>query len=217
MPLMHKPEPLTAAPLLDISQLQSPLQQALLRCESELQHIATQADMVMAVANAGSTILWTKASRSMENAAEQVHFVAGGQWAENQVGLNALAQAVKIQKPSHIASSEHQMESIHDWVCYAAPIIDPHTQQVIGVVDLSTKLEQQNRLGIIAAEHCAQIIQKALAEHHKNTLSIRAIDASEVIFANKRLSLSPRQLEILVILVLHPKGLTLESLNCANG
>lgn len=208
-------QPVLAAPLLDISQNQSALQQALSRCQTELQKIATQADMVMAVADAGSTIIWTKASRSMASAAEQVHFVAGGQWAENQVGLNALAQAIKIKQPSSIASDEHPMESIHDWICYAAPIVDPHTQQIVGVVDLSTKLKQQNKLGIIAAEHCAQIIQNSLSEQHKNTLSIRAIDASDVFFANKRLSLSPRQLEILIILVLHPKGLTLDELHQA--
>ena len=34
------------------------------------------------------------------------------------------------------------MESMHDWVCYAAPVIDPYSKQVLGV-DLSTTWKTQ--------------------------------------------------------------------------
>lgn len=36
--------------------------------------------MVMAVADIGSTIIWTTASKSMQKAAEAVNFIEGGCW-----------------------------------------------------------------------------------------------------------------------------------------
>lgn len=209
--------PQTAAPLVDLStrHYQSPLLLALQHCQAELQHIANQADMVLAVADAGSTILWTQSGRSMQQAAEQVHFVAGGQWAESAVGHNALALAIKIAQPSSVIAAEHTMVSICDWVCYAAPIFHPLTQQLIGVIDLSTHFSRQNQLGLIAATHCAQQIQKHLQHQHQHTLTLRALGTPQAHFGTKPLKLTPRQIEVLILLALHPKGLHLDQLHHA--
>ncbi|MDW7640560.1 hypothetical protein RZN38_30300, partial [Klebsiella pneumoniae] len=96
------------------------------------------------------------------------------------------------------------MESIHDWVCYAAPIIDPYSKQTLGVVDLSTTWKNHNTLGILAAERCASIIQSALLEQQRQHLHIRAFSTPQVKFNGKSLLLTPRQIEILTILALCP-------------
>lgn len=49
-------------------------------CQNQLQHITLQSSMVMAVADIGSTIIWTTASKSMQRAAEAVNFIEGGCW-----------------------------------------------------------------------------------------------------------------------------------------
>ncbi len=123
--------------------------------------------MVAAVGDVGSTIIWTAASAQMRNVAERVHFVEGGQWREELVGTNALALSLKTQQASCVFSSEHYMSSLHDWVCYAAPILDPHSKQVLGVIDLSTTWKNHNSLGMLAAERCASLIQNALLESAK--------------------------------------------------
>lgn len=151
----------------------------------------------------------------MQSAAEKVHFIAGGQWAEDMVGTNALALSLKTQQSSCVFSNEHYMESIHDWVCYAAPILDPYSKQVLGVVDLSTTWKKHNTLGVLAAERCASIIQTALIEQQRQRLYIRAFATPQIIFNHKSLVLTPRQVEILVILALCPNGLNLENLHQA--
>ncbi len=209
----------TAAPLIDsihpLLQNSHSLYAALTLCENNLQQIAAQSNMVIALADVGGTIFWTQASRHMRSAAEKVHFVAGGQWGEEHVGTNALALSLKTEQASCVISDEHLMESVYDWVCYAAPIIDPFSKKTIGVIDLSTKLNQRNSLGLIAAEHCAIIIQQALLEHKKQSIYIQALGAQHVFFNNQKIALSPRQIEILTILSLHPQGLTLEQLHQA--
>ncbi|MFG0587893.1 transcriptional regulator [Acinetobacter sp. YQ_14] len=210
------PKERLAAPLLSQnSKNKTSLDMALERCSNELSHIADQSSMVIAVGDVGSTIIWTASSSQMQSAAEKVHFIAGGQWAEDVVGTNALALSLKTQQSSCVFSNEHYMESVHDWVCYAAPIIDPYSKQVLGVVDLSTTWKKHNTLGMLAAERCASIIQTALIEQQRQRLYIRAFATPQIIFNQKSLVLTPRQVEILVILALCPNGLNLENLHQA--
>ncbi len=180
-----------------------------------LRHIAQQSSMVVAVGDIGSTIIWSASSRQMRNAAESVHFVEGGQWREELVGANALALSLKTQQSSCVFSNEHYMSSIHDWVCYAAPIIDPYSKHVLGVIDLSTTWKNHNSLGLLAAERCASIIQTALLEYQRQQLYIRAFGVPQVHFNGKVMVLTPRQIEILTILALCPQGMTLDTLHQA--
>ena len=209
------PENRSAAPLVSLAQQKSALHQALQHCAADLKHIAEQSSMVIAVGDIGSTIIWSASSQHMQRAAESVHFIAGGQWREELVGTNALALSLKTQQSSCVFSNEHYMPSVHDWVCYAAPIIDPHTQQILGVIDLSTVWKNHNSLGLLAAERCASIIQSALLEFQKQHLYIRAFSVPQVLFNGKIIVLTPRQIEILTILSLCPQGMTLDTLHQA--
>jgi hypothetical protein len=204
------------APITKIKSKQSAyLRQALDYCQEQLQHITLQSSMVMAVADIGSTIIWTTASRPMQKAAENVNFVEGGYWDETQVGTNALALSLKTKQSSCVFSNEHYMTSVHDWVCYATPIIEPYTQQVVGVLDLSTTWQNHNQFGLLAAERCASILQSALQECQKHYIYIQGFNSPSVIFNGRHLRLTPRQNEILAVLALCPQGMNLECLHQA--
>ncbi|MEK5744009.1 transcriptional regulator [Acinetobacter variabilis] len=215
--LAEIPKSRLAAPLTDVKKTasSSTLAHALRHCAQDLKHIAEQSSMVLAVGDIGSTIIWAASSPQMQSAAESVHFIEGGQWREELVGTNALALSLKTQQSSCVFSSEHYMSSIHDWVCYAAPIIDPYSKQVLGVIDLSTTWQKHNSLALLAAERCATIIQSALQECQKQRLFIRAFTVPQVLFNGKVLVLTPRQIEILTILALCPQGLSLDTLHQA--
>lgn len=204
------------APLIKLNKRKSNfLERALSYCQDELNHIAQQSSMVLAVGDIGSTIIWTAASKQMQSAAENVHFVEGGQWREEFVGTNALALTLKTQKSSCVFSNEHYLESIQDWVCYAAPIIDPFSKQILGVIDLSTTWKNHNSLGLLAVERCAAILQNSLLESHKQHLYIRTFNAPQVLLNGKAAELTPRQIEIVCILALCPQGINLENLHQA--
>lgn len=210
------PKNRAAAPIVENKVVKaSSLQHALSNCTDELKHIALQSSMVIAVGDIESTIVWSASSRQMRSAAESVHFIEGGQWREELVGTNALALSLKTQQSSCVFSNEHYMSSIHDWVCYAAPIVDPYSKHILGVIDLSTTWKNHNSLGLLAAERCAEIIQNALLEHQKQQLYIRSFGVPQVLFNGKVLVLTPRQIEILTILALCPQGMTLDTLHQA--
>lgn len=59
------------------------------------------------------------------------------------------------------------------------------------------------------------LFKTALIEQQRQRLYIRAFTSPQVMFNNKSLVLTPRQIEILAILALCPNGLNLENLHQA--
>ncbi|MGZ6804337.1 MAG: transcriptional regulator, partial [Nocardioidaceae bacterium] len=115
----------TEAPMADESDTASfwegsPLQVAVGRIEEELRRTAEDGDLVVAVTDADTRILWTYGGRVMRRKAETVNFVAGGRWDETSVGTNALDLVTRSDRASMVFSAEHYASIVHNWVCWAA-------------------------------------------------------------------------------------------------
>lgn len=204
----------------------SPLSVAVHRIEEELRRTADDGDLVLAVTDADTRILWTYGGRVMRRKAESVNFVAGGRWAETAVGTNALAIANHEARPSTVFSAEHYAPIVHSWVCWAAPVYDPSTGERLGVIDLSTTWDRTHPIGLATARLMARLLENALpragaapgpaaaAGHSFNAgLELTLLGRVDVVLDGQRLLLTRRQSEILVLLALHPEGLTPEHLH----
>lgn len=182
----------------------------------ELATLAADTGMVAALADAEGCLLWTASGRVMQRRAEQVHFVPGGHWDEGSVGTNALALALQLGRPASVFSAEHYLASVHDWVCYAAPITDAATGETLGILDLSTTWNRHTPLGLAAASGYAQRIAVGLPPLVLGTaLQLRLMGEPQVWLGAKAIHLTPRQLEIVAVLALHPDGLDLARLHDA--
>ena len=219
------------APLADESDTRSfwqgsPLQVAVERIEQELRRTAEDGDLVVAVTDAQTRILWTYGGRVMRRKAETVNFVVGGRWDDTSVGTNALDLATRNDKPSMVFSAEHYAEIVHNWVCWAAPVHDPVSGEQLGVIDLSTTWDRTHPIGLATARVMARLIENAIpaSEQHPGLrgrssepvvpgLDLTLLGAAEARLDGKRLLLNRRQTEILALLALHPSGLSLEQLH----
>ncbi|MEJ7833243.1 MAG: transcriptional regulator [Nocardioides sp.] len=216
------------APLADESETasiwrDSPLQVAVESVEAELRRTAEDGDLVLAVTDAQTRILWTYGGRVMRRKAEAVNFVAGGRWDDESVGTNALDLANRLAEPSMVFSAEHYAPIVHNWVCWAAPVFDPATRRQVGVIDLSTTWDRTHPIGLATARVMARLIESALphSAHHPSALDVTGdpglvmtlFGTAEVRFDGQRLLLNRRQTEVLALLALHPEGLSLEQLH----
>jgi transcriptional regulator of acetoin/glycerol metabolism len=203
----------------------SPLQLAVERVESELRRTAEDGDLVVAVTDPQTRILWTYGGRVMRRKAERVNFVAGGRWDDTSVGTNALDLATRNDAPSMVFSAEHYAPIVHNWVCWAAPVHDPVTGEQLGVIDLSTTWDRTHPIGLATARVMARLIETALPESHDHPgraaladaalpgLDLSLLGAAEAHLDGRRLLLNRRQSEILALLALNPDGLSLERLH----
>ncbi|MCW2819572.1 MAG: acoR 1 [Marmoricola sp.] len=203
----------------------SPLQVAVERVESELRRTAEDGDLVVAVTDPETRILWTYGGRVMRRKAESVNFVAGGRWDDTSVGTNALDLATRHDAPAMVFSAEHYAQVVHNWVCWAAPVHDPVSGEQLGVLDLSTTWDRTHPIGLATARVMARLIETAmpagthpglrgLAEDQPEPgLDLTLLGAAEARLDGRRLLLNRRQTEILALLALHPAGLSLEQLH----
>lgn len=218
------------APMADESELTerwrgSPLQRAVARVEDELRRTAEDGDLVLAVTDARTRILWTYGGRVMRRKAESVNFVAGGRWDEASVGTNALDLAQRHDAPAMVFSAEHYAPIVHNWVCWAAPLHDPVTGAALGVVDLSTTWDRTHPIGLATARVLARLIETAMPQPDRPArqptaarepgagLQLQLLGRAEATLDGTRLLLNRRQSEVLALLALHPEGLSLEQLH----
>ncbi len=220
------PPDLTHAPLSDEDETRSywadsPLRQAVARVESELRRTAEDGDLVVAVTDPGTRILWTYAGRVMRRKAETVNFVPGGRWDDQSVGTNALDLAQRLSAPSMVFAAEHYSPIVHNWVCWAAPVHDPVTGRQLGVIDLSTSWDRTHPIGLATAGLLARLLETAMPRSAvpdpgasaNDGLRLSLLGHAEVVLDGRRLALSRRQTEILALLALNPDGLSLERLH----
>jgi hypothetical protein len=204
----------------------TPLQTAVERVESDLRRTAEDGDLVIAVTDPQTRILWTYGGRVMRRKAETVNFVPGGHWDEASVGTNALAIAMRTGDPSMVFSAEHYASMVHNWVCWAAPVHDPVTGDQIGVIDLSTTWDRTHPIGLATARVMARLIESAMPRSHdwpggllgsiapdEPGLTLSLLGSAEAWLDGERLLLNRRQTEVLALLTMHPEGLSLEHLH----
>jgi len=227
----HISRDVTEAPLADESDTRafwedSPLQTAVARVEAELRRTAEDGDLVIAITDAETRILWTYGGRVMRRKAETVNFVAGGRWDDTSVGTNALDLANRSDAPSMVFSAEHFAPIVHNWVCWAAPVHDPVTGQQLGVIDLSTTWDRTHPIGLATARVMARLIETAMPQSRAYAeaspmararlepgLALSLLGRAQAWLDGERLLLNRRQTEILALLALHPDGLSSEQLH----
>lgn len=195
---------------------ESILRQAAEREQEQIIQLAREGELVAAIADASGRLLWTYASRHMQARAEAVNFTAGGRWDERSVGTNAVGLSLSLKSAVTVFSSEHYQSFVHDWVCYAAPIIHPQSGECVGVLDLSTTWQRHTPLGQAAVTELARSIARCLpTQLPRAELEVYALGQPRVLFQGKPLVLPQRYLEMLCLLLLNPQGLSLEAFHAA--
>jgi transcriptional regulator of acetoin/glycerol metabolism len=98
---------------------------------------AAQDGLLVAVSDAAGRLLWVEGEHRLRAQAEGMHFVAGASWAERDAGTNAPGTALAIDHSVQIFAAEHLSRDVVPWSCSAAPIHDPDTGAILGVLDLT--------------------------------------------------------------------------------
>lgn len=174
-----------------------------------------EAGYVFAVTDAAGTLLWIRGHHGVRSRAERMNFVEGAAWSEREAGTNALGTALALHRPVQIIRAEHYNPAVQPWTCAAAPIRDPRTGLVLGVVDLTghDTVAGPYALALVRATAKAAEAQLALLPPPAPapaTMRLSALGRQHALLEvnGSVVPLRPRHSEILVLLALAPEGLT---------
>ena len=99
---------------------------------------ADESRHLIVVSDANGILLWVEGNPSIRlRAADSMNFAEGTLWSEGGAGTNAIGTALAAEHAVQVFASEHFNEIVQSWTCAAAPVHDPDTGQVIGVIDLT--------------------------------------------------------------------------------
>ncbi|WP_426998500.1 GAF domain-containing protein [Pseudarthrobacter sp. N5] len=96
---------------------------------------------LLVLTDARGEILWRVGSPEVLRRADRLEFSEGADWSEAGIGTNAISEALVTGRPVQLFSAEHLVRTHHEWACTAAPITDPATGRLLGVLDVSGPLD----------------------------------------------------------------------------
>ncbi len=200
-----------------------PLSQVFPLLYDVLGRAAQECDSLMAVGDSEGRLLWVCGRPGVLRQAERINFVEGTSWDERRAGTNAPGTALRLDAPVQIRAAEHFRRAVQPWSCAAAPIHDPVTQALLGVVDVTgteSIAGPQTMAMVRAAARMAEAeLGRILAVSGRTGLwsppgerlcRVQALGRPDcqVQLDGQTLRLSPRHSELLVLLAAHPEGLS---------
>ncbi len=196
--------------------------------------------VVVAVGDAAGRLLWVEGDRRVRSLTGDMGFIAGANWSEEAVGTSAPGTALTLDRSVQIHGAEHYNRLVQPWSCTAAPVHDPETRRLLGVIDVTGGSEAVTPQAQLLVDAAARAIEgellvarlRARAEppvrrrrapapaptvREAATLRVLGRDRAllEVTGADgeSAVALSARHAEILLMLAVHRQGLSAERLS----
>lgn len=186
---------------------------------------------LLVLTDARGEILWRVGSPEVLRRADRLEFSEGADWSEAGIGTNAISEALVTGGPVQLFSAEHLVRTHHEWACTAAPITDPLTGRLLGVLDVSGPLDTLSA-DTLRMVRCAVRVAESLLGTPDGGASlsaspvraarrpIAAVESLELlgdkpaaVFADgSRVPLTLRRAEILALLDSRAQGWTAEEL-----
>jgi hypothetical protein len=204
-----------------------PLAQVFPLLDDVLGQAARDCDAIMAVSDAAGQLLWICGSPSVLRRAESIGFVEGSNWDERLAG-NAPGMALALDQSVSVMGAEHFRHSVQPWSCAAAPIHDPITQSLLGVLDITggadivvpqTMAMVRAAARMAEAELARELLSRRGSEQQREVGSmfviLESLGRADSLLTiddgrgrQKTIRLSPRHSEILLLLASTPRGLS---------
>jgi signal transduction histidine kinase len=103
--------------------------------------VADESEHVIVVSDADGLLLWVEGNAKVRSAAaDSMNFVEGALWSEVGAGTNAIGTALAADHPVQVHAAEHFSEIVHGWTCSAAPVHDPESGRLLGIIDLTGQM-----------------------------------------------------------------------------
>ena len=197
--------------------------------------VAEDGRHLMAVSDGEGRLLWVEGHAAPRRLAERMNFVEGAVWDEANAGTNAPGTALALDHAVQIFAAEHYRPQVQAWTCAAAPVHDPFTGRILGVVDVTGGdiVAHPHSLALVSAAARAAEAQLAATSGWRRESGgalwvpekgcggrvgggVRLLalgrDQAVVFQGGRETRLNRRHSEILVILAQHPEGLTADQL-----
>jgi PAS domain S-box-containing protein len=134
----------------------------------QLEAIASESRSLIVVSDASGLLLHIEGPESLKARAAEMHFVEGARYSEAAAGTNGIGTVLAADHALQVFAFEHFNQRHHGWSCSGAPVHDPVSGRVLGVVDLSGPWEKVHPRSLMLTRTTARILEQCLAEARRD-------------------------------------------------
>jgi hypothetical protein len=163
---------------------------------------SVDADHLMVISDAAGMLLSIHGDVGLRSrAADEMNFVEGALWSEAGAGTNAVGTALAAEHAVQVFAAEHFTEPVQRWTCAAAPVNDPDTGELLGVIDLTgdmSSVHPHSLSVVVATARAVEQLLRAQMRESDDRLRARysgllgAAAAAALVTATGRIILDPR-------------------------
>ena len=104
--------------------------------------VANEAQHLIVVSDAQARLLWIEGDPRLRiAAADMINFAEGTSWDEARTGTNGVGTALAAEHAVQVFAAEHFNEAAQAWSCAGAPIRDPDSEKVLGVINITNHMK----------------------------------------------------------------------------
>jgi len=123
---------------------------------------AHDARHIVVISDGDGRLLWSAGHATVLAAAGTIGFSPGRNWSEGATGTNGVGTALALDHPVQIFSAEHYASQVHGWTCSGAPVHDPGTGGVLGVIDVSSGIRASHPHSLALTAAAARAVEAEL-------------------------------------------------------
>ena len=120
---------------------------------------ADESGVIVAVGDEAGRLLWVEGDRRVRSLTGDMGFVEGANWSEDAVGTSAPGTALALDASLQIHGAEHFNRLVQPWSCTAAPVHDPETRKLLGVIDVTGGAEAASPQAQLLVDATARAIE----------------------------------------------------------
>jgi transcriptional regulator of acetoin/glycerol metabolism len=129
------------------------------------EQLAGQAVSIVLTDPTGLVLSRRTADAGLERHLDRVRLAPGFSYAEQFVGTNGIGTALEAGSATQVFGHEHYAENLENLACAGAPIHDPISGRLVGLIDLTCWRRDAEALLLTLAKNTADQIQRALVTY----------------------------------------------------
>ena len=130
----------------------------------QLRTIAVDSQSLVVVSDASGLLLRIEGAEWLRERAREMNFVEGARYSEAAAGTNGIGTVVAAGHALQVFAFEHFNQRHHAWTCSGAPVHDPVSGRLLGVVDLSSPWKTVHPLSLALVTTMAKTMEQGLLD-----------------------------------------------------
>ena len=133
-----------------------------------LQMLAEESNSVVQVTDPSGLTLYLGGPEWLKARAAEMNLVEGARCSETVNGTNGVGTALATDHPVQVFAFEHFSHHHREWVCSGAPIHDPVSGRLVGVIDLSSPWKIAHPRSLELVTTAARTTEQCLLEGRRD-------------------------------------------------